>query len=222
MISVLCPSRGRPKELRRMMESALDTSYNPNCVDFLVYVDDNDKTRDKYPDASIIGPPLPLGPAYQYLYNHSLAPIVMMAADDLIFRTKDWDRELINLAPEHNCFVCSFDDLGRPRKENGHPFIGRKFVELVGYFTYPRLKHSCVDNWVVDIANKAGCFLYADFIIEHVHPKYQKGEWDNTYLENTKDIKTMDGAVYLGAEGRKEIEKAAQRVRDYLEPPQAD
>lgn len=217
MIDILVPSRGRPIECRRMIESALDTAYNPNIVNYLVYVDDNDPERDKYVDDAIVGPPMPLAPAYQYLYEQSGSPILMMAADDLIFRTKNWDLELLEIAPTHNCFVCSFDDLGRPKKENGHPFIGRKFVDLVGYFTYPRLMHSCVDNWVVDIASAAGCFEYANFIIEHVHPKYNKGAWDQTYKENSKDIKRQDGAVYLGEEGKREIGKAVERVRGFLE-----
>lgn len=197
-----------------MVESALKTANNPDEIDFLVYVDNDD--REEYPEYVIHGEALQLAPAYQYLYELSTANILMMAADDLIFRTKGWDTELLKIIPDDDVFVCSFDDLGRPKKENGHPFIGRQFVELLGYFTYPKLKHSCVDNWVVDIAIKSGKYLYADFIIEHVHPKYQKGGWDSTYTSNSKEIKKADGNIYFG-EGQAEINKAVERIKRFYD-----
>jgi len=199
-----------------MCESAKDMAFLPDQVNIIAYVDDNDPERDSYPQAVLIGPQLPLAPAYQKLYQVSSAPIVQMCADDILFRTKDWDLEVCKQYPPDGVVVVSFDDLGRPRREDGHPFIGRKFIELVGYFTYPKLQHSCVDNWVVDIAKAVKRYVYSDIIIEHLHPKYSKGEQDATYTSNSKSIKQADGAIYLGPEGKREISKAIERIRKYL------
>ena len=217
MIDLLCPTRGRPEQFKRMCDSARYLASGD--INIIAYVDDNDPERDKYPQDVNIGPQLPLAPAYQYLYGLSSAPIVMMCADDIVFRTKDWDKKVIQSAASDGVFVLSYDDLGRPRREDGHPFIGRRFIELVGYFTYPGLQHSCVDNWVVDIAKAVNRYIYSDIIIEHLHPKYLKGEIDSTYLSNSKPIKQADGAIYLGPEGKREISKAIERIKAYPNDP---
>jgi len=197
-----------------MCDSARSTAIRD--INIIAYVDDDEPYRDEYPSDVIIGPRLPLAPAYQYLYERSTAPIVMMCADDIVFRTIGWDAEVEEKAQQDGVFVISYDDLGRPRREDGHPFIGRKFVELMGYFTYPKLSHSCVDNWVVDIAKGINRYIYSDIIIEHMHPKYGKGMSDKTYTENTKQLKQADGAIYLGPEGKKEIAKVIERMGKYL------
>jgi hypothetical protein len=141
----------------------------------------------------------------------------MMCADDIVFRTQGWDTKVKEQAPEDGIFVLSYDDLGRPKREDGHPFIGRKFIEIMGYLTYPRLSHSCVDNWVVDIAKAVNRYVYSDIIIEHIHPKYGKGLWDTTYQENSKSIKQADGDVYRGPSAKKERTEAIERMRKYLD-----
>jgi hypothetical protein len=215
VIDLLCPTRGRPEQFKRMCDSARETAEYE--INILAYMDNDDTGRDKYQEDVFIGKPLSLSPAYQFLFNRSKSDIVMMCADDIMFRTKGWDTKVKQAMPEDLIGVVSFDDLGRPRKEDGHPFIGRKFVELVGYFTYPKLQHSCVDNWVVDIAKAVNRYVYSDIIIEHLHPKYSKGELDTTYAMNNKSIKQADGAIYLGPEGKAEIKKAVERINRYLD-----
>jgi hypothetical protein len=214
LISLLCPTRGRPDQFKRMVESARDTA--DGAFNIVAYVDKDDPTKEEYPEWVQVGYPLPLGPAYQYLWEQTKSEIVMMCADDLIFRTKGWDTKVKELMPEDLIGVVSYDDLGRPRKENGHPFIGKKLIQLVGYLCYPKLKHSCVDNWVVDIATGIDRFFYSDLVIEHMHPKYGKGEVDETYFANTKTIKKEDGNIYLGPEGIREISNAVRTIRTYL------
>lgn len=213
LIDLLCPTRGRPEQFKRMVESARAMAEGE--IHIHAYIDNDDPKASEYL-FGIVGEPMPLAPAYQYLYDRSKADILMMCADDIVFRTPGWDTQVKQLAPSDGVFVVSYDDLGRPRKEDGHPFIGRKFIELMGYFTYPRLKHSCIDNWVVDIAKAVNRYIYSDIIIEHVHPKYQKGIWDETYAMNSKPVKRADGVIYLGPEGKTEIARVIERMRDYL------
>ena len=190
-------------------------------VEFLGYLDEDDPKLNSYDRRSeaygknYIGPRLPLGPAYQFLYEKCKGDIVMMCADDVVFKNKGWDTKVKEAMPKDLIGVVSCNELVPGRREDGHPFIGRKFIELMGYICYPQLKHSCVDSWVRDVATGAGRFFYLpDVHIEHVHPKFQKGEWDDTYRENTKDIQKADGDVYR--HGRQEIKQAIMRVNTYL------
>jgi hypothetical protein len=193
-----------------MYESANDTADGNFTI--RAYVDDDDRYKDQYPKWVTTGRRLLLAPAYEFLYKQSYEDIVMLCADDVIFRTKGWDTRVKELQPRDNIFVVSFDDLGRPRKENGHPFIGRKFIEAMGFLCYPGLKHSTIDNWIVRVARACDRFFQAEGIIEHMHPKYDKAKTDRTYEENHQEVRHQDGNIYRTI-GKKEIEEASQRIR---------
>lgn len=191
MIRIFLPSRGRPEKLKRCLDSIRKTSQ----AEVFLYLDSDDPTVSEYPlnevDNYVIGKPIYLGPAYQYLWDHYPSDLIQMGADDLFYKSKDWDK----IVESCNKEVISFDDGGRPRKEDGHPFIRRSFIEKHGFMP-EGLLHSCVDNWIVDIARKTEQFGKVDINIQHLHPKYNKGEWDDTYLRNTKELKKLDGARY--------------------------
>lgn len=212
-IAILCPTRGRPGRFSQMMESAVKTARNK--FEVLAYVDEDDPCRDDY-EATwanvLVGPRINLGPSYEVLRKKTDADILMMGADDLLFRTKNWDLLVEAATPKDLISVVSFEDGGNfGSKEDGHPFIGRGFIEAIGCITSPNLGHSCIDNWVVEIAKKAGCFRRLDLLIEHIHPKYRKAEWDQTYKDNSKDQKLKDGAIF--SQSSKQIENLARKLK---------
>lgn len=178
-----------------MIDSALSTA--DGVVEVLLYVDADDPELKQYPAWWMIGDSVGLGPAYQKLWMSRKSDIVMMCADDIVFRTKGWDTRVKETMPKDLIGVVSCNELPKGKREHGHPFIGRKFIEGMGYICHPKLKHSCVDTWVRNIAEQIGRFYYLDDVItEHVHPKYGKGELDDTYRSNTREIREEDGAVY--------------------------
>ncbi len=213
MIAILCPSRGRPERFTRMLESAVRTAKNK--FEVLAYVDDDDPTRGEYEAtwANVyVGPRIDLGPSYEVLRKRTTAGIVMMGADDLVFRTMHWDVLVEEAAPKDLISVVSFDDGGNTgAKEDGHPFIGRGFIDAIGGITNPDLGHCCIDNWVVEIAKNAECFKRLDLLIEHLHPKYRKAEWDQTYKDNSKAKRLKDGKTF--AESKHKIQSIAQRLK---------
>ena len=46
MISILCPSRGRPELTKRMVDSALAMASQP--IEIILYLNDDDPTLDEY------------------------------------------------------------------------------------------------------------------------------------------------------------------------------
>jgi len=199
----------------RMINSANDTADGYFSV--LAYVDNDDPYRYKYPGWVHIGEPKHLGPAYRALYEMSTSDIVMMCADDLIFRSKGWDTKVQELMPKDLVGLVSFDDLGNKpkKKENGHPFIGRKLIEKIGYICHPTLNHSCVDSWIVQIAQGLKRFYRSDeILIEHMHPKYEKGENDSTYDRNDHSIRLRDGAIYRHSADQ--IKKTIESIKESL------
>jgi len=212
MITILCPSRGRPDKFKAFLDTVKETS--DGGVEVLLYLDDDDKTLLNYPEDPIltiyIDTPRYLGPAYQYLYERSDGDIVMMGADDIRFRQQGWADKVVASATQDNIFLSSFDDGGRPKKENGHPFMGRGFVDAIGFLTHKDIAHACVDNWVVDIARGIDRFYYLDLGIEHVHPKYKKGQWDDTYKRRSVN----DGPTFESLEPVKK--KIIKRIKGAL------
>lgn len=214
MINLLCPTRGRPDKFQRMLDSANDTAEGFFSIS--VYVDEDDRLKDKYPSWVSIGRPMMLGPAYQYLYEQSdsaSSDIIMMCADDLIFKSKGWDTRVKELMPSDGIGLVSYDDLGthENRKEDGHPFIGRKFIETIGYLCHPLMNHSLIDNWLAIIARKSKRYFYSDISIEHAHPKYDKASWDETYSRNTRIIRDSDADNFRQI-GKIEIPKAVEKI----------
>ena len=50
MISICCPSRGRPTLAKRMAESAINTAKNKN-IEILFYLNDDDTELENYKKA---------------------------------------------------------------------------------------------------------------------------------------------------------------------------
>ena len=104
-ISLLCPTRNRVDGLIRMWSSALDTASNPDKLELVLYVDHDDLEtieflKSNLPEASTIFSDPNKPEIYSNLHNkccsNSQADIVFGCADDLIFRSQDWDNIILN------------------------------------------------------------------------------------------------------------------------------
>lgn len=196
-IALLCPTRGRPDRFGQMLESALKTAKDK--FEVLAYLDDDDPRRHEYYNYYAVfhhGPRIGLGPAYEYLRLRCNADLMMLCADDIIFRTEHWDQHVRDATPPDLKCVISFDDKGI-KPEDGHPFIGRGFIEKLGCITHPDLSHSHVDSWPVGIAKRAKVFKRLPIVIQHMHPKNENAEMDDTYRDNDLNLRRSDGEAFV-------------------------
>ena len=147
MISILIPTRKRAKKLKAMYESLHHMTSESNNVEVLLYIDEDDvqsikfvdNNKDKFtiPIKHIVGPRVSLGEACNELFKISSGDLIMGGADDIVFRTKNWDVLL-----EHNFKfvkdkVCLFslNDLYQdPAKLATHPVISRKALDVFGHY----------------------------------------------------------------------------------------
>jgi hypothetical protein len=109
----------------------------------------------------------------------------MQGSDDFLWRTQGWDEILRQKTKEHPIACFYFND-GRENCDSRIPIVTRGFYEVAGYF--PRYFHHFYgDTWVAEIADKAGCLYYApEVVIEHMHPKFGKSQWDDVYASRGK------------------------------------
>lgn len=95
MISLAVPTRARPERFAEMYRSALETADGD--VEVSAVLDEDDETRKDYPKGPIYTI-VPEGPVTTDLWNvaayASHGEYVMLAADDILFRTKGWDTQV--------------------------------------------------------------------------------------------------------------------------------
>lgn len=214
MVSILCPSRGRPLNVARLYQSLLDTTEGE--WELLVRLDDDDPTRTEYDQpphqANITAPRVLMSQLWNDLTPYALGDIFMLAGDDLTFQTQGWDRTVRDAFPEDRIGVVHGNDLSPNAETIGtHPFVTREWVETVGYLCPPLFASDYVDLWLCEVADALGRRVYLpEVIFEHLHPSFDKAEWDATYQER---IDRAEGMEKVWANSAPKRAEDAQKLR---------
>jgi hypothetical protein len=191
MISILCPTRGRPNNVLRKIESVFGTATNPNLVEILFYVDSDDLTfpssKIKNKNVKVIkGPRMWLSILQNVLYTHASGEILMYTGDDVIFESQSWDqivRDEFNSSKDKLLLVYGSDGGFYGEKIALHGFLHRNWIELVGCWVQPG-RGVPYDFWLTDTARKLGRLRYKeDLKFTHLHFRQgnKAAKFDPTY-----------------------------------------
>ena len=95
------PTRGRPKQVERYIQSVIDHTSNLENIELVLYVDDDDPTShdldcDQLRVVKIIGPRLTMGMLNSACVEKSEGDIIVLQNDDVVIRTDGWDQILID------------------------------------------------------------------------------------------------------------------------------
>lgn len=209
MIAILCPTRGRPDQFRRMCESAWSTALGRIWI--LAYQDQKEERYGSYiskhekegsylhsngnlapyfnkcPTTNLI-----YGEDFPTVYKWNLLAklavdktpcnLFMLGSDDTIFSTPGWDKALIDHynALENKIHVYHLQD-SRDSEGTPHPVVTREYMDAMGYFLPPLFLHWYGDSWTREIAKANGVFTYLkDFLLIHDKPS-DKGITDETH-----------------------------------------
>jgi hypothetical protein len=185
-ISILCPTRGRPENVKRLMESIISTSAE--VPELLFYVDEDD---DAFPHIAddyvhlVRGPRITLSQCWNELAKVATGDILMFCGDDVVFKTKNWDvlvRNAFRRIPDKIAFVHG-DDGCYGSKFGTHGFVHRNWVEAVGYLLPPYFSSDYGDTWLNEVANSIHRRAFVPMITEHMHFLFGKAELDQTHKE---------------------------------------
>jgi len=160
MISILCPSRGRPKLAKRMVETALSTAENG--LEILLYLNDDDPTLKEYlesiPNNFIeVGPDRSPGYTWNLLAEKAKHEILFLTGDDVWFETPGWDKLVIaefEKIPDKIACIYPLTPGLDPEEYNPHFFLHKNWIRALGYFVPPHFWHWYVDTWTRIIAQK--------------------------------------------------------------------
>ncbi len=167
MISILCPSRGRPDLAKKMIESALSTATAP--IEILLYLNEDDPELEKYKKLISskyyqIGPDRSPGYSWNKLAEECHGDILFLLGDDATFETKGWDRlveEEFSKIPDR--IACVYPVVpGIKKVNNPHFCVHRNWVNTLGYFIPPHFWHWYVDTWTRELAQQIGRYIRMD------------------------------------------------------------
>lgn len=181
---LLVPSRGRPERAAIMCASARETAEGP--IEILVMVDPDDPALEGYrelvPDVVVL--PERLG--YSGSLNHGARlswdehAILGAFGDDVIFRTKGWDRLVARALRIPG--LCYPNDLAHRAGWATAVWMSAQVAQALGWLAYPGCWHQYVDNVWWEIGHAIGRLTYLEgVVVEHMHQAYGKAEMDDTY-----------------------------------------
>jgi hypothetical protein len=238
MISLLCPTRGRPEQCKRMIESVAKTaSGNIN-----IFVCIQEEEIEKYSflkterfvsfGKATVFPFLMLDAPTVHKWNElylnairkynnikeNADKLFMLAADDIIFDTPGWDKALIDHynSLENKIHVYSLRD-SRDPDGTPHPIFSREYIDALGYFLPPIFLHFYCDTWSVEVAKANNCFTHLkDYLLIHDKPS-DTGKPDETH----KRIRNMGWHArdeYVWNTCKRYMDMDKQRIAEALHP----
>lgn len=198
VLSLLCPTRGRPERMHQMAGSALATAADPDRVEILAYVDDVDDKLEAYKAVAgelvrehgaqgriklLIGPAIGVPRAMNILTQSARGEVICCATDDQQYVSNNWDTRLDEetLRYPDGIYCAWFNDGWESDRWCTVPMVGRQWIETVGYFLNPVFEHYYADTWVWMMAKKLDRAIYLpDVMCRHFHYKAGTREMDDT------------------------------------------
>ncbi len=200
---VICPSRGRPAALARMIESFKETSTESTLV---VLLDNDDPKLTEYQDTI-------KDTAYTIEPRRSITDIInerfqsqkneyeffSVSNDDFIYRTSNWDTKLIETIEKRGPGIAYGNDLLAGEVIPTTSIVSSQIVKALGWLQMPRLKHLFNDNVFKYLGQKCRCLYYMpEVIIEHMHFFNGKAEKDLTYeISNSMMMYKHDEEAFM-------------------------
>lgn len=227
-ISVLLPTRGRPARAERMLRSLAETAADPSAIEIVLLVD-RDDTPSHTIDTSglsttrLIRRRSTMGVMTDVCYRASNGRHILLANDDVVFRTPDWDAIVLDALTRHDdgvAFVWGNDDFtGGPT----HPFLPRATCELMGGVCPTAYDRLFIDVHLYSIFRKLQALghdrmqFLPDVLVEHIQADSGKELSDETYI---KPHARTDEILYIHYEEQRR--QIAEDLHRHIETNAAD
>ena len=229
MISVLIPTRKRVRMLDRLLHSIWNMSSSEDAVEVLLRCDEDDRETIDYLEGIksqnhnlqvLVGP---RKDGYKSIpsYMNDMAAvakgnILMCCNDDVIFRTKNWDRIVENIAVHYTDGIF---DIGVNSILNAQFFVfsivSRQWFDIVGYLINTRILWW--GKFFKDISDAFGRSPYVpEIVVEH--------DWAGYYSDVTNaEAQKWLSEIVLDASGWRDEyqrlhDKAVAEVIEKLKP----
>lgn len=221
LISLLCPTRARPRQFRAMEESAVELATFPGRMEVIAYRDDDDDSDYDHSEIRtrhLRGPRILLSKMWNECCAAARGEILMHCGDDIVFRTPGWDavvRKAFAASPDNLVLVHGDDCSPNTDAIATHGFLHRRWVETVGYFVPPLFSSDWNDVWLTEVADMIGRRVKVPIVTEHMHYAFDKSEFDRTYRER-EERGRRDGVVTLYEATGPERKRDADKLKEVM------
>lgn len=151
LITVMIPTRGREAGLRATVDSFLMNAAHPDMVQFIIKIDDDDRTS-----AILTGPNIktiisPRLHGYESIHTFCNEMLylatgrwIMLGNDDATMITKGWDKVLLQESPR-----CVLLNPGDEHGNHAHifPIVNRRICLELGHFAL----NAFTDRWLQNV-----------------------------------------------------------------------
>lgn len=207
-VSLLLPTRGRPRFLSRLLDSVVATTARLDRIEIILYIDEDDvETQEvSHPALSLVKLVRPrgktMGHMNQACFEASRGRYAMLFNDDAVCRTKGWDLKTISAFsrfPDDIALVYG-NDLHRGRNIPTFPILSRAVCGLIGGICPRDYRNIFIDVHIQDVFRQLAGLgfdrtLYLeDVVFEHMHHEAGKAAMDEVYVKRHEQ---EDGLAFI-------------------------
>jgi hypothetical protein len=186
-ISILVPSRERLNLKLTLISSIITSVSDINNIELIFGVDQDDPTREiaykiaaaipyvKIVDIENNGKFIGINKIWNILAKHAQGDILGYIGDDMIFKTQNWDKEIIHeltdkLPLDKIKLVHCFDGFRKGDEICVNAFLHKKYVEVIGYMCREEFLINWSDQWLYQTFKAFDRIVYRpDIYIHHNH-----------------------------------------------------
>ena len=192
----------------RLFDSLLQTTSDLSRIEIVLCVDEDDfeslemKFDPVFNVRKTVGKRSTMGTYNTKCLEQSSGDIVILFNDDVIVRTRHWDRTILDFDARHKdkIYLAYVNDLFKKEKVGSFPILSRKTCDtLKDPFPSP-YKGEHIDYHLFDIFKRLSMrgynriHYFEGVIFEHMHFSQGKASFDQTYVDRTKYV---DDEVFI-------------------------
>ena len=206
MISLLCPTRGRPKQALNLYRSFINTQSNKNELIFCIQKEDSscEEYVSIFKENSLkyyLTESMPTSYLWNQMAFNASGNLLTLIGDDVEIQTSGWDEKIENEAAKYkdNIFVITVED-GRSNETPQdkymrcpHPTVHKRWVELLGYFVPPFFMHRYLDKYTQELAINIGRYIeIKNVVFKHL----KKDFFDDATGKRSRNWINYDKYIY--------------------------
>jgi hypothetical protein len=195
-IDLLFPTKKRPVKFKKALNSVFQTISSEKNICFHFGIEKFDFETLKILKeidlekinfiSTIFEEEEDLNFKYNHLAQKTENEIIFAVADDIEFRTKNWDLKIIEeyekIIYSDKIFLFWINDGLGAENLPRHFLLTREAYKFLGYFMQPNLKHYFSDNWIYQLFKNTNRKKFLeDIIVKHHHPRFGE-EKDELYI----------------------------------------
>ena len=183
IFSIIVPTRGRPAELRRFLDSVKATTARLDTIEVILVIDADDKgtvelNYGEFPlKPIVVEPGLPMGALNMTGYEAAAGDYIMLLNDDVIVRTEHWDKKALAAFKSFTdgIVLVHVNDRIFEEKLCTFPFLSRIYCEIAGGICPKDYVRYRIDDHIYNVFNllavmgKLRILYLPDVIFEHTN-----------------------------------------------------